>query len=131
MKLTWKASLTIAIALASLAATPAWAAWRSFDLSGYADSGAALDNGLISEGDSGVSDELPGELEIEPELIETPVSFTDEIFQEPLPQNLLVNAFNDGPQITQVPEPGSLALFTLGLGALGWRHRARSRASKA
>jgi hypothetical protein len=131
MKLNWKASLTIAIALASLTATPAWAAWRSFDLSGYPDSAGALDNGPISEGDSGVSEELLEELGIEPEPIETPVSFTDEIFQEPLPQNLLVNVFNDGPQITQVPEPGSLALLTLGLGALAWRHRARSRASKA
>jgi hypothetical protein len=140
MKLTAKAMWGIGIALSFLMATPATAGWINpagkilLDLDIHPSPGVATnayedditDAGLVTIGDLEGSDAYEYEIGIGPPQIDTIVnvsnSGTDEIdFQAP--DQLVADVNGDGTQISQVPEPATLALVAFGLGGLGWRSR--------
>jgi hypothetical protein len=141
MKLTRRGLRGIGVALTFLlVATPASAAWTNFGLGHSPSPDVATDayppdivgDGLATVPGSEDSEELQDEIAIGPTQLDTnpPDLSTDDILQAPALADLLDGTNDVETQITQVPEPGTLALIALSLGGLGWRTASRTRSVK-
>lgn len=100
----------LSIAMTFLMATPASAAMWHKDLSD-------------SDADTTPQADPIGEPATAIELIQIDVPLNPDFGTG---ETLLPTSFADITQITQVPEPGTLALMALALGGLGWKLRRRT-----
>ena len=100
----------LSIAMTFLMATPASAAMWHKDLSD-SDADTTFQTDPISEPATAI------------ELIQIDVPLNPDFGTG---ETLLPTSFADITQITQVPEPGTLALMALALGGLGWNSRRRT-----